>query len=104
MVDERRCSVMVSTFARRTALPGSLLCSDQACYIRCKNLALKIVGHVYFVGRGSSVVGAPLQNQDKFVYPVLPVSFGGDTVNRWSFLSGVNTRRSKISHTRGLNV
>ena len=30
-------------------------------------------------GGGSSVVGAPLQNLGKFVYPTLPVSFGGDT-------------------------
>ena len=57
---------------------------------------------VSLVGRGgSSVVGAPLQNLGKFVYPTLPVSFGGDTKRHRSLLSGVYARVSKISHTGG---
>ena len=36
------------------------------------------------------------------VYPVLPVSFGGDTKIRRSLLSGVYARRSKISHQSAL--
>ena len=51
---------------------------DQACYIRCINLALDIRDCVSLVGRGSSVVGAPLRNLAKFVYPTLPVSFGDE--------------------------
>ena len=31
---------------------------------------------VYFVGCGSSVFGAPLQDLGKFVYTTLPMSFG----------------------------
>ena len=54
----------------------SIPCSDQACYIRCKNLALNIRDCVSLVGRGGSVVRAPLQNLGKFVYSTLPVSFG----------------------------
>ncbi len=30
------------------------------------------------MGRGSSVVGAPLRNLAKFVYPTLPGSFGDE--------------------------
>ena len=55
------------------------------------------------VGQGISVVGTPLQNFAKFVYPTLPVSFGLDTKSRRSLLSGVHARGSKISHT-GVNV
>ena len=33
--------------------------------------------------------------------PHLPVSFGRDTKSRWSLLSGVYARGSKISHTGG---
>ena len=32
------------------------------------------------VGRGSSVVGAPLRNLGKFVHPTLPVTFRSDTI------------------------
>ena len=32
------------------------------------------------MGGGSSVVGVPLQNLGKFVYPTLPVSFGLDII------------------------
>ena len=37
----------------------------------------------------------------QFRLPDLPVSFGGDTKSRWSLLSGVYARGSKISHTGG---
>ena len=63
---------MVSTSAWHALVRSS----DQACYIRCKNLALNISDCVSLVGHGSSVVGAPLRNLGKFVYPILPVSFG----------------------------
>ena len=44
-------------------------------YFRCKNLALNIRDCISrFVGCGSSVGLAPLQNLGKFVYPTLPVS------------------------------
>ena len=43
--------------------------------------------------------GTSLQNFGNSVYPTLPVSFGGDTKNRWSLLSGVYAKGSKISHT-----
>ena len=39
-----------------------------------------------------------LRNFGNSVYPTLPASFGGDTKNRWSLLSGVYARESKISH------
>ena len=39
-------------------------------------MALNIGDCVCLVGRGSSVVGASLQNWGKFVYPTLPVFFG----------------------------
>ena len=39
-------------------------------------LAINISYCVSLVGCGSSVVGTPLQNLGKFVYPTLPVSFG----------------------------
>ena len=38
---------------------------------------------------------------DTFLYPTLPGSFGRDTKSRWSLLSGVYARGSKISHTGG---
>ena len=43
---------------------------DLACYIRRIQMVLNIVR------RGRSVVGTPLRNLGKFVYPTLPVSFG----------------------------
>ena len=43
----------------------------------------------------------PLGNFGNFLYPTLPVSFGRDTKRRWSLLSGVYARGSKISHTGG---
>ena len=43
-------------------------------------------------GFGSSVIGAPLRNLGKFVYPTLPVSFGCDTISRWSLISCVHAR------------
>ena len=45
----------------------------------CKNLTLNIRVCFSLMGRGSSMVGAPLQNLGKFVYPSLPVSFGCET-------------------------
>ena len=42
-----------------------------------------------------------LRNFDNAVYPTLPVSFKIDPKSRWSLLSGVYARESKISHTRG---
>ena len=43
----------------------------------------------------------PLENCSYFLYPTLPVSFGGDTKSRRSLLSGVYARGSKRSHTGG---
>ena len=43
----------------------------------------------------------PFRNLDNFVHLTLPVSFKGQTKSRWSLLSGVCARRSKISHTGG---
>ena len=43
-----------------------------------------------------------LRNFGNSVYPVLPVSFGGDTKSRRSLLSGVYSRGSKISHQSAL--
>ena len=40
----------------------------------------------------------PFQSFGNFVYPTLPVSFGRDSKNRWSLLSGVYARGSKRSH------
>ena len=37
--------------------------------------------------------------QFRFNTPLCQSRFGGDTESRWSLLSGVCTRRSKISHT-----
>ena len=37
---------------------------------------LSTLDSVSLVGRGSTVVGAPLRNLAKFIYPTLPVSFG----------------------------
>ena len=39
----------------------------------CKNQALNIRDYVSLVERGSSVVGAHIQDLDKFVYPTLPI-------------------------------
>ena len=39
-----------------------------------------------------------------FVYPTLPLSFGGDIRNRRSLLSGVYARGSKISHQSALEM
>ena len=68
---------------------------------RSKSLTLNIGDCVSIVGCGSSVVGAPLRNLGKFVYPTVPVSFGGDTESRRSVLSGVYTMGSKRSHSGG---
>ena len=43
-----------------------------------------------------------LRNFGNSVYPALPVSFGGDTKNRRSLLSGVYARGSKRSHQSAL--
>ena len=43
----------------------------------------------------------PFQNLGNFFTPHLPVSVGRDTKSRWSLLSGVYARGSKISHTGG---
>ena len=42
-----------------------------------------------------------LRNFGNSVYPALPVSFGGDTKNRQSLVSGVYARGSKIFNTVG---
>ena len=43
-----------------------------------------------------------LRNFGNSVYPALPVSFGGDTKSRRSFLSDVYARGSKIPHQSAL--
>ena len=58
---------------------------------------------VSLVGRGSSVAGGPLQNLRKFVYPTLPVSFGGDTIGHWSLLCASMPGEVKDT-TQGVNV
>ena len=73
-----RGNLVVSTPAYQAAGRGFDPCSDQACYIRCKNLALCIIDCVD-------------------IY----VPFGGDTKIRRSFLSGVYTGGSNMSHTGG---
>ena len=45
-----------------------------------------------------------LRNFGNSVYPALPVSFGGDTKSRWSVISGVYARGSKISHQYALEM
>ena len=60
------------------------------------------------VGHGSRVVERrafgqrepplPFQSLGNFIYPTLPVSFGRDSKNCWSLLSGVYARGSKRSH------
>ena len=40
----------------------------------------------------------PFRSLSNFVHPTLPVSFGIDTKSRWSILSGVYVRGSKIPH------
>ena len=67
-------------------------------YFRYKNLALNITDCVSLVGSGSSVVGALLRNLGKFVYHLLPVSFGRDTKSSWSVLSDVCDREGNIPH------
>ena len=47
---------------------------------------------------GSNLTGAAIGN---YVYPTFPVSFGRDTKSRWSLLSGIYARGSKIFHTGG---
>ena len=66
-------------------------------------MALNISDCVSLLGRVGSMVGASFRNLGKFVYPTLPVSFGGDAKNRWSFPPVVSAMRSKRSHT-GVNV
>ena len=44
---------------------------------------------------------ALLGNFGNSFYPTLPVSFGRDSKSRWSLLSGLCARGSKISHTGG---
>ena len=79
---ERRDSIVVSTPAWHAVVRGSIPCLDQACYIRCKNLALNIrdcvslclleetlkaIGPfylVYIVERGSSVVECRTLNRE----------------------------------------
>ena len=45
--------------------------------------------------------GASLRNFGNSVYPTLPMSFGRETRSRRSFLSGVNARGRRRSHTGG---
>ena len=42
LIIERRSSVVVSAPAWHAGGRGSILCSDQTCYIRCENVALYI--------------------------------------------------------------
>ena len=49
---------------------------------------------------GGSMPSLPFQSLGNFVYFTLPVSFGRDSKSRWSLLSGVNARGSKLSHAR----
>ena len=53
-----------------------LACRRYNRMLGVKNLALNIRDCVSLVGRGSSVVGAPLQNLAKFVQPTLPTIYG----------------------------
>ena len=66
---------MVNTSAWHTVVRGSIL-GPGMLYVTCKNLAVNISDCVSLVGRGSSVVGVPLRNLDKFIYPTMPGSFG----------------------------
>ena len=75
---QRRGSAVVRTSAWHAVVLGSIP-GPGMLYFCCKNLALDIRDCVSLVGRGSSVVGAPLRNLGKFVYPTLPASFGRDT-------------------------
>ena len=53
-------------------------------------------------GRGLECIPpVPIGNFGHFLYPALQVSSGGDTISRWSLLSAVYARGSKISHTEG---
>ena len=69
--------------ARHSIIGGSIP-GPGMLYFTCKILKtwlstlglLNIRDCVSLVGHGSSVVGAPLRNLGKFVYPTLPVSFG----------------------------
>ena len=45
--------------------------------------------------------GGSIPSLGNFVHLTLPVCFGRDTKSRWSLLSGVYARGSKISHTGG---
>ena len=49
-------------------------------------------------------MAASLRNFGNSVYPALPVSFGGDTKGRRSFLSGVYVSGSKRSHQSALEM
>ena len=53
-------------------------------------------------GDGGSIPPTTVTKLRQFLFtPHLPVSFGRDTKNRWSLLSGVYARGSKRSHTGG---
>lgn len=71
--------------------------SGAANWIRCWNS--RVVS-----SRPTLWIERLLQNLRKFVYPILPVSFGWDTISRWSFLSGVYARGSKRSHTERICI
>ena len=70
---ERRGRVVVSTSVLHAVVRGSIRRPDMSFFWH-KNLALNIRDCVSLMGRCSSVVGGPLQNSGKFVYPTLPVS------------------------------
>ena len=55
-------------------------------------------------GSNHAVATHSLRNFGNSVYPALLVSFGGDTKSRWSLLSGVYARGSKISHQSALEM
>ena len=52
-------------------------------------------------GDGGSIPPTAVSKRSISFTPHLPVSFGRDTKSRWSLLSGVYDRGSKIVHTGG---
>ena len=70
---------MVSISAWPAVVRGSIL-GPGMLYFRFKNLAINIGDCVYLVRCGSSVVGAPLRNLGKFVYPTLPRCLSDETL------------------------
>ena len=80
--------------------------------LRCKRILLDIRQFILLMRSGDRAVASrtvhrgdsgsiPFRNLGNFVHPHFLVSFGRDTKSRWSLLSGVYARGSKISHTGG---